>query len=343
MTDSSLIHDSEPLQTQYIPSQFVDRETVQQRLSSNLSDLSETGARNLHLHGPCGTGKTHLTINCLRELSEATTAYIPCTKARTQYRVLQHLYQSITDETVNSGHHTADLKRRIKERVSAVECVVALDNIEFLLQNDGDDLLYYLSRTQGINTILVSNDGSLLSDQVEERTMSSLQARSIRFDPLSEDQRHQLLHRRAQDSLKPQSLHRAALRQIASKTSNLKFGVHWLKTAAQQSGRLITVQSVIESRDQAYRDYVENVLQDLTAHHVLLHQIISELTDTNETVQTGRIYEEYQSRAENPLSNRRISTYLKHLEHLQLINSEYYYGGYTGKTRKVSQQGIRSE
>ncbi|MFB6199859.1 MAG: hypothetical protein ABEJ83_03195, partial [Candidatus Nanohaloarchaea archaeon] len=39
---------------------------------------------------------------------------------------------------------------------------------------------------------------------------------------------------------------------------------------------------------------------------------------------------------EEALSNRRISDYLQHLELLNLVEVDYYYGGEKGKTREIS-------
>jgi Cdc6-like AAA superfamily ATPase len=203
------------------------------------------------------------------------------------------------------------------------------------------DLLDYLSRTQGISTILISSQTPTLENQIEERTHSSLYPQKIQFEPYTGEYIYDILHQRAQDSLTKQSLHREALTYIASTTSNTAYALHWLKTAAEQAQHVITETLTKEIQDQAYQSYTQELLQTQSRHHQLLYQAIKELDQEQETdfIQTGQVYERYQdlctTYSETPLSNRRISDYIKHLETLSLITAEYFYGGTNGKTRHI--------
>lgn len=338
----AIIEDFAPLKTQYIPSEFADRDDLQNTLQSLISQAEETGSRNLLIHGPPGSGKTHLVQAHLKDTpTTVNTCYIPCTHCKTQYQALKQLYHTVTDETVNDGHHTADLKREIEERTHATSPIVVLDDIDFLLQNDGNDLLYYLSRTNDINTILISTKRQSLEDTIEERTRSSLQPQPIPMEPYTPEDIYQILLQRAQDALKPQSLHREALTYIASTTTNTSLALHWLKTAAEQASQTITENTVKDTRESGRRKYIDELLHPFTDHHQLLYQAIQELTEEtdSETIQTGAVYQRYQELCktynEEPLSNRRISDYIKHLELLQLIKADYHYGGTKGKTREI--------
>jgi orc1/cdc6 family replication initiation protein len=334
----------EPLQPEYIPSKFVDRDKTRTALS-NL--LAEDSSRNIHLQGPRGTGKTHLTLSALNQLSnEVNTCYIDCTSTDTQYKALKQIYESLTNEKINSGHHTSDLQRKIEERTSATQAVVVLDEIDFLLLNDGDSLLYYLSRTNNaqINVVTISSQITDLQDQVEERTYSSLQPYPLQLEPYNGEEIFQILVKRAQQALKPQSLQRQALTYIASTTQNTRLGLQWLKTAAKESDSLITETHVQQIQKKAYKRYTAQLLDQFSKHHQMLYQAITELSEEKQdrdTVRAGEIYQRYQELTdkydeETTLSNRRISDYLKHLELLDLIQAEYHYGGKTGKTREIT-------
>lgn len=85
-------------------------------------------------------------------------------------------------------------------------------------------------------------------------------------------------------------------------------------------------------------------LDCISGHRIVIqtiYQAIEELTLEREkpVIQTGSIYKRYkllcQTYEEEPLSERRISDYLKHLELLNLIQAEYHYGGRKGKTREI--------
>jgi len=337
------ITDIEPLQPEYIPPKFVDRDTTGTALS-NL--LAEDSSRNIHLQGPRGTGKTHLALSNLNQLSnDVNSCYVDCTGADTQYKALKQIYKSTTEEEISSGHHTSDLQRKIEKRTSAIQTVIVLDEIDFLLLNDGDSLLYYLSRTNNaqINVVTISSQINDLQKQVEERTYSSLQPYPLTIEPYNAEEIFQILVKRARQALKPQSLQRQALTYIASTTQNTRLGLQWLKTAARKAENVITETQVQEVQKKAFERYTAQLLDQFTQHHQTLYQAITELDEEKQgrdTVRAGEIYQRYQQLTqtydEESLSNRRISDYLKHLELLNLIQAEYHYGGRKGKTREIT-------
>jgi hypothetical protein len=111
---------------------------------------------------------------------------------------------------------------------------------------------------------------------------------------------------------------------------------------------VLTENTVQNIQQQSCQRYAAQILDQFTPHHQLLHQTITELDEENEdsnTIQTGEIHQRYQELADSyeqePLSNRRISDYLKHLELLNLIEATYHYGGKNGKTREIRIQTIR--
>jgi orc1/cdc6 family replication initiation protein len=337
MASNNLLRDVDPLKPSYLPETVVDRENV----VSQLSRFEPSSGRNLLLHGPRGTGKTTLAQHFM-QFEDATTCYISCNRFTTQYQVLKQVYQVLTHEEIGTGHHTSDLQRKIEERTGHRPVVLILDEVDFLLQSDGDSLLYYLSRfenRENLSLVLISSNHSSLREQVEERTYSSLQTTRIGFEPYNGKTVYQLLKNRAEKALKPQSLHREALGYIASTTQNASQALHWLRTAAENTEERITEEDVASLKDQAYREYVDHLLQPFTEHHRLVYQAIEELDEESDVVNTGDVYKRYrelcQAYEEESLSNRRISDYLKQLELINLINVKYHYGGQKGKTREI--------
>ncbi|WP_123539367.1 Cdc6/Cdc18 family protein [Halosimplex salinum] len=336
MKNDSVIDDPAPLQTSYRPSSFVDRESEREQINQ----IQENQLRNLFLHGPRGTGKTHLLLDHIEKLpSSINTCYIPCRRCSTQYQALKQIYQSVTGENPGDGHHTAKLQREIQDRTTDVETLIVLDDVDFLLSNDGDSLLYKLSRTnpENLSIVIISSQTTDLSQRLEERTYSSLQPSRIGFEPYSAGETYQVLGKRARDSLKPETLHRNALTYIASTTQNISKGLTWLKTSAKNTEDRITEESVRQTQRQAYQDYVSQQLRYFTQHHRLLHQAIEELEEEHGTpINTGKIYDRYQELCKSEsVSNRRLSDFLKDLELLDLVEAKYHYGGRKGKTREI--------
>jgi orc1/cdc6 family replication initiation protein len=341
MNSNTLITDPGPLKPQYIPENLVARKQV----VSELSSFTGNTGQNLLLHGLRGTGKTTFTYSFLHDLEDTTTVYTSCARHNTQYKVLKHVYRILTQEELKTGYHTSDLQRKIKERTGHTPVILILDEIDFLLLNDGDSLLYFLSRLEtqeNLSLILIASNHSSLQNQIEERTYSSLQPRRIPFEPYDAETIYHILKHRGENALKPQSLHREALSYIASTTQNASQAIHWLQTAAIHAENKITEESVAETREDAYRTYSKHLLQPFTEHHHILFRAIHELSHENDNnpVKTGAVYNRYQKLVQSPdqdsLSNRRISDYIKHLELLGLIQAEYHYGGENGKTREIT-------
>lgn len=226
MTEPPL-QDPTPLKHNYVPRNVVNRGKEQEILSNAFSDGSNP--QNLFVHGPRGTGKSHITDLALEQLEDRTRkCYIPCTRHDTQYKALKHIYRGVSNENIGNGYHTSDLQRKVVEKTGAVDTVILLDDIDFLLLNDGDDLLYFLTRMEtreSTGLVLISSNHQDLRNRIEERTYSSLQSRRIGFEPYTAEEAYRILAERARNALKPERLERAALTYITSTTQNISIGL----------------------------------------------------------------------------------------------------------------------
>lgn len=331
----STIRDVEPLKNNYILEIILDRETESEQLRQTLERL-----QNVHIHGPRGTGKTLVVKKELEKL-DSNTCYISCQEQDTQYKVLEQLVNQLTSETVGSGHHTSELQRLLKNQIDVLETTVVLDELDFLLLNDGDDLLYFLSRMEAeLGLVMVTANHRELRDQLEERTYSTLQPRRIGFEPFTGEEIYKVLAERAKNSMKPRTLRREVLTYIASSTQNLGTALTWLRISAQQAENVVTEEHTRDMITEASQQYTAHQLRNFSQHHRLLYQAIDQLADQQESVKTGDVHMKYtelcQTYNTQPLSDRRTSDYLKQLEELNLITSEYYYGGSKGKTRVIN-------
>jgi len=344
---NDLIQNSTPLHANYIPASFVDREDTLPALREFFTAARESGLTDLIVQGPHGVGKTHLVRRQLHELEDSVaTCYIPCTRFDTQYKVLSRIHEQLLRESAEDGHHTASLQRTLDERIGGLPTIIVLDEVDFLLLNDGNDLLYFLSRIddrESLSLVLIPNSPTSIEDQVEQRIFSSLYPRMVTLEPYSSEELFKILAGRARKGLAPRSLHIEALDYLSSSTRNVGFALCWLRTAARNAEEAISKTDVTNSYPEAREAYTERSLSDFTQHHQLLYSAIVDLDKEMENgIRTGPIFQYYQrlvdSYEEDPLSTRRISDFLKHMELLDLIEAEYHYGGKTGKTREITIQ-----
>lgn len=337
---ANVIEDATPLRLDTLPARYVDRADEQRILATALTTGSP---HNYHLHGHHGSGKTHLVQRLLRESEATNTCYVSCKTSDTQYKVLRRLHETVTDDAIGSGYHASDLQRTIAQRTEAVRTILVLDDVGFLLLNDGDDLLYFLSRldhSSNVTVVAISTERTDLAEALDDRVYSTLAPQEIHFDRYSEDVLTRILLDRAQESLEPRSLQQKAVTTIAAATANAAFALVWLRTAAEHADAVVTESTVTDARVAAQHRYVDHLLDPFTEHHHLLYQAIDELAvETEPPVTAGAIYDRYDELCSvysvDRLSDRRLSDFLKHLELLELVRVEYHYGGEKGKTRDV--------
>lgn len=330
-----------PLDTDHVPQTIVNRDDEQAAI---LDALSTAGSRNLYLYGPRGTGKTLVTRNCLNEApSHLLTCYISCKKFDTEYEVLRQLYRTLTGNDINNGYHTAQLQERIEEHIAERKLVLVLDEIDFLFENNGDDLLYYLSRMKhhtNVTIVAISANHPEPQAVIEERTLSSLQPWYITFESYTREQIVHILETHLQDASLLDAVDQDALSLIADTTGNIQLALHWLEQAASTSEEQVTDELLRNVKSAAVQRYRDVLLTAFSSHHHLLFEAISQLVaEHGRSVNTGVVYDRYadlcDSTGNDPLSHRRITDFITHLELLNIIIVNHHTGGANGKTREI--------
>lgn len=326
------------LKQDYTPQHVINRAYEQDVLQETVAAHRPA---SLYVHGPRGTGKTLVARTVLDRVDDTVDAYhVPCTVYDTQYKVLKRLYGRLSHEQVENGYHTAQLQTRLSDLLTR-DTVLVLDDIDFLLENDGNDLLYYLSRLEERPSVLaLSSYHTDLLAVLDERTYSSLHPRHVSFQPYSEDTFCRILSQRVDRAFTPRSVDQDAIYALASATTNLQLALQWLEVVAHHASERITEDLIWETKTTAVQQYWDVLLQEFTIHHHLLLESITQLADGgHHPVYSGEVYDRYedvcQSTGQKPLSQRRASDFIRHLELLGIIKADYYYGGEKGKTREI--------
>ena len=337
----SCIENPEALEPGNLSSRLRDRDEAKSVLNREFgSDLSS--GSDVMISGPRGTGKTHLVRKVLEATpsTEAVTCYVSCRSSNTQYKVLAQILSVLTNEDVSTGHHISSLQRRIRERVEARPLLVVLDDVEFLMRNDGSDLLYYLSRIPGNVGLLLTSTAQSVLAQADDRTVSSLQPHKLELESYSENQAFSILAERAEQALNSQSLQHDALQKIVETTQNISIGLYWLQVAGERQGT-ITLSVVKGVKPAAFHRYLDYLLSYFSTHHQLVVQAVMELlSESSGPVTTGEVYSRYEDLSEvyseSTLGRRSISDVLSELELLRILNCTYHHGGRQGKTREIA-------
>lgn len=313
-----------------------------------LTDVVTADTRqHVVLTGPRGSGKTLCCRHARQALPDTTAeCYVSGIAYPTQYQVLRRLYTLLTDAPLNTGYHTAQLTTRVEQVLTERDAVLVLDDVEFLLQRDGDALLYTLSRlapAQPLRVVLVSAQPSVTTG-LDGRTASSLAPQRRTLEPYTVEETARILGTFA-DSAALRPVTDAALLEIARTTQNVRVGQGWLDRADEvtPSGP-ITAADVQGLRVDALQRYRTTMLTAFTRHHALLLRAVEHLTADGGAANSGRVFERYATlcrvRQVERVSTRQCSKYLHHLELLGLVDIEYHYGGPEGKTRLCRPTGL---
>lgn len=310
-----------------------------------IADLKETmkdGTSNIHIYGARGTGKTILGRRLADSSPDSADAcYLNCTTHETQYKALIALCSHFSGQEIKTGQHTSQLQNQLREITSGEETIIVLDEVDFLLENDGNELIYFLSRMHGQTRIItISSNYPTLSSILDGRTYSSYRPRSIRFPPYTTDQLAAIL--RAQMAEQRTQAHNITpfLEFIADATSNAKFALHWLDYAINLDVDDTPAKIAKRAREKATTQYWYHLLNDFTTHHVILLESISQLeAEYGTKIRSGDAFRRYREMCEiveeRPLSNRRVSDYLRDLELLDIVETERLLGGKLGRTTKL--------
>lgn len=324
-----------------------ERTSLQTTVSETLRQSRDTA---VVLTGPHGAGKTLLAQHVLEDLPDGLpTCYLSGRQQATAYAVLRHFYWALTGTDPGTGYHTSQLQSHVAEACEEQDHVPVLvvDDLAFLLVNDGRDLLYGLSRMDAPIRLLMA--AATIPDETLRRTLGARTYSSVRphhftVDAYSVVDAAQILQARTEQA-GATILPAATAEQVAATTTNLRVGLHWIARAQELAAETGTDPDTLAavSFDRLTQDaldrYRRDVLAPFSIHQHLLLAAIRAATALQAAAYTGDVYEWYQQlcefQGERPHTLRRLSTYLTHLDLLGLIDVTHHRGGVTGKTRSI--------
>lgn len=323
--------------------------------------LMNSAVQGIFVYGPPGTGKTALAMELRDELEKEAkknkltlkTAYVNCSENRTETIILIDILNQL-----NPGR---DYPRLGWNRAKAVDefnkilndlggnVLIMLDEVDYVLRESGDDILYRLSRTKSnanLSSILISNDIKV-SDYIKPKTQSAIGRVRIIFSPYTSDELFDIIKQRAKLALKPKTYSDVVLKKIAeieaSRGGDARKALEMLdacaKIAIARKRTKITIDLVNEADKALERDSAITTLTSLTKHQKIL--FLSMVKLDQDMLNSDRIYKEYSKECKNydvePLTERRIRSFIVSFNEMGLIESEVgWLRTLKKKTRKIT-------
>ena len=339
-----IFKDKKPLDHRFLPDKLVHRDEQIRQIAKYWVDvLDNVTPSNVTLYGKTGTGKTAASKFAREQLIEAASnenvfvkiEYIRCTDYTTEYQVIAELCNRLGRDVPNRGWTKAEVVNAFRElfRTNAfgrkLHLIVILDEIDILLEKDGDGILYTLTRTDNISVLSISNYLDF-KNLINSRVTSSLNDKEIVFPPYGANQLSDILNERAQLSFNDGVLDSDVIplcsAMAAKEEGDARYALDLLKNAGElafdEDSEKVTSDHVIRAKDRIEHNKVSEILSTLPLQQQRLLEAILTLTKQGEEITSGKLYEAYSDVSKSDaVTYRRIFDFINDLELLGIIST----------------------
>jgi cell division control protein 6 len=361
VNSAKLFKDREVLRHDYIPEKLPHREDQIRLLGATVAPvLKITRCSNIFIYGNTGTGKTAVTKYVLSHLETKAKeygapvkfSYVNCRMTDSEYRVFANLSQSVGISVPFTGLSVGEVFDRFRTGLDASRTIfiVVLDEVDALIKNRGDRLLYELTRINEtlnrskVSIIGISND-LRLKEFLDPRVFSSLSEEELVFRPYDASELHNILLERSKISFHEGVLSEAALNicsaLAAAEHGDARRALDLLRVAGEvaerQGAKMITEEHVREAEKHIEHNRVVEALKNLTLHSKLVLLSVYRLNKSSAT--TGEIYDVYNDLCgelgAGLLTQRRLGTLVNELDAMGILNAKVVSMGRYGRTKKI--------
>ncbi|WP_458402688.1 Cdc6/Cdc18 family protein [Methanobrevibacter sp.] len=341
---TSIFKDKAPLDHRFLPDKLVHREDQIRQIAKYWVDvLKNVTPSNVTLYGKTGTGKTAASKFAREQLLEIAqkknvfvkVEYIRCTDYTTEYQVLAQLCNKLGRDVPNRGWTKGEVVNTFRDifKTNAfgkkLQLIVILDEIDILLDKDGDGILYTLTRTDNVSVLSISNYLDF-KNLIKSRVNSSLNDKEIVFPPYGADQLADILSERAELSFKEGVLDDDVIplcsAMAAKEEGDARYALDLLKNAGElafdEDSQKVTSEHVRKAKDTIEHNKVIEIISTLPLQQQRVLEAILNLTKQKEEISSGKLYEEYtEISKKDAVTYRRIFDFINELELLGIIST----------------------
>src|SRR6266566_1968945 len=320
--------DREILRPSYIPERLPHRESHIDQLAQILvTALKGERPSNVLIFGKTGSGKT------------AVVKYI------------ENFHQPIPVTGLSTDRVYNLLREKLDEEKRVV--IVALDEIDKIVQKNGDDILYQLLKINDdlskarVSIIGISNDLKF-TEYLDPRVRSRLADEKMVFPPYNADELFDILSERARLAFENGTAEDGVLRLIAALAAqehgDARRALDLLRVSAElaerQGDEHITDEHVQRAKNKIELDTVIEAVKSLpTQSKVILLGILLNEEIGNPKLTTGEVYTTYRELCRKtgivPLTQRRVTDLISELDMLGLVHARVRSFGRGGRTKEI--------
>jgi len=319
-------------------------------------------------YGQTGTGKTATIRYVSQKLAQQNSEikpwwiYINCNVVSTPYRILAHIYNTISrDEKIPPTGLPKDIIFKkllglLDSRVGGSICFLVLDEIDILVdKKGGNEILYDLTR---LNENLDHCKSSLIGisnklkfrNSLDPRILSSLGEEHIVFPSYDASELRDILNERAKiafhDYVLKEDVIPLCAALAAKEHGDARKALQLLRKAGELAERaqskIVTSKYVEKAQEDIEKDYIMEYIKGmpLQAQLVLTSIYLISKFSPDHIIISGDIYDVHSEiRGLIPgvrqLTKRRISDYINELALSGIISAEVKSMGHYGRTKII--------
>lgn len=359
-----IFKDRNVLRSDYLPDNLPHRWEHIKRLAEILSPAFNLyRPSNVFIYGKTGTGKTAVVKHVFKRFNEESIkknlplkfVYINCRIVGTEYRVLAEMCNALNQRVPFTGLSKAEVFNRFMTALSSlgITIVICLDEVDILVKNFGDDLLYELTRANEslnsgqVSLVGVSND-LMFKEILDPRVLSSLSEEELVFHPYTASELVDILSERAalafNDGVISHDVIKLCAALAAAEHGDARRALDLLRVAAEVAERM-GASSVEEKHVRLAQGIIERgrvfeALSSLPLHSKLVLLSVVLMMKNKIEMTSGNLYSMYKELCEllgmEPLTDRRVSSLISELDMLGVVECELVSYGRYGRTRKIN-------
>ena len=341
---NTVFKDKSPLSHKFLPEQLPHRNDQITMIAKFWIDaLDNVTPNDITIYGKTGTGKTAAAKFAQKQLLEAAqnnntyinVEYIRCTDYTTEYQVLAQLCQRLGRDVPYRGWTKGEIINTFDDILDQeinghkLILIIILDEIDILLEKDGDGLLYTLTRTENVSVLSISNYLDF-KKFIGPRVMSSLRDKEIVFPPYRADQLADILNERSAMSFKENVLKEDVIplcsAMAAKEEGDARYALDLLSTAGDiaddNESNVVLGDYVITAKNRIEHNKVTDIINTLPTQQQRVLEAILILTQDNEEISSGKLYDTCKKVSKgDSVTYRRIFDFINELEMLGIIST----------------------
>ncbi len=358
-----LIKDMGALSFDYLPPELPHRERQLNILKALFAKVLGGSAQNAILQGRVGTGKTVSARLFCEKLSKEMAekgkmlryVHVNCRSRSSSHAVLYQITASFDRRFPGRGFSDDEMLNTIQGKMEAEKShlVVILDELDYLLQRSGSELIYKLTRFseytgkgQNISIIGISQrDSLILMDEASRSTFK--RSNIIRYPPYNAAELMDILRQRVELAFYTGAVSTDAIKLIAEvsgREGDARHAIELLEKAGliaeSEDAKELTAEHVRKALSDIGVPIDAEVLESLSKHESLVLLAIMRILRKKGETSTGDAEEEYRAVCEEfgeePRAHTQFWKYLNSLELNGLVSTEIV--AEKGRTKRITSE-----